>query len=357
MKRVFYIFTPGQLRRKDNTIFFIPYKDFEYQEDENYQDSILLTANIENEEIYPREKIVLPIQEIDAFSIMTEVSFNNKFIDFCTQNKIIIHFYNYFGYYSGTFYPRDYLISGKLLVNQVENYTNKKKRLKLARKFVEGATYNILKNLKYYNNRQVNLEEEIRLIENLTYDINNINEIADLMGTEGNIRKIYYSTFEKIIGKEFSILTRQYHPPTNPINALISYMNSLVYTSVISEIYRTQLNPTISYLHEPGERRFSLALDIAEIFKPIFADRIIFKIINNKQIQNNDFDKKLNGIYIKESARKTIVKEFDDKLKTIIKHKKLNREISYRRIIRLECYKIIKHILDEVEYEPFKIWW
>lgn len=356
MKRSFYIFTPGRLKRKENTIYFLPYKDFEFNSNE-YIDDELLFNDFDLDETDNKNKIVLPINEIDAFYIMTDVTLNSKFIYFCTQFNIPVHFFNFYGFYSGTFYPKEYLLSGKLLINQVKFYSNGSKRLNIAKLIVEGASYNIVKNLKYYNSRKVDLSSEISSIEQLMKDINSTFKIPELMGIEGNIRKIYYSTFDKIIGEEFSVLTRTFHPPNNPINALISFTNSLVYTAVISEIYRTQLNPTVSYLHEPGERRFSLALDIAEIFKPIFADRIIFKLLNNRQIQSNDFDSKFNGVYLKESARKLLVKEFDDKMKTIIKHKKIKKEVSYRRIIRLECYKLIKHLLEDTEYEPFKIWW
>lgn len=357
MKRIFYIFSPGQLKRKENTIFFIPFKDFEFNRDEFIDDELLFSTESEMEEIDPKNKIVLPIKEIDAFYIMTEVTLNTKFIDFCTQYKIPIHFFNYYGFYSGTYYPREFLLSGKLLINQVQFYSNSSQRLKIAKSFVTGAIYNIIKNLKYYNSRKIDLSSEILLIEDLSKNVDGSTQISELMGIEGNARKIYYSTFEKILGKEFALLTRKFHPPSNPINALVSFANSLVYTTVLSEIYKTQLNPTISYLHEPGERRFSLALDIAEIFKPIFADRIIFKLLNNKQIQSSDFDSHFNGVYLKESGRRTVVQEFDEKMKTVIKHKKINKEVSYRRIIRLECYKLIKHLLENQEYEPFKIWW
>jgi len=131
----------------------------------------------------------------------------------------------------------------------------------------------------------------------------------------------------------------------------------MVYTRVLAEIYKTQLNPTISYLHEPFERRFSLCLDIAEIFKPILADRLIFSMLNKKQITEKDFEEGLNFLYIKEKARKEITKEMDAKLQTVIKHKTLGKEVSYEYLIRLEIYKLIKYLLEDEEYEGFKIWW
>ena len=357
MKRQYYIFTPGKLRRKENTIFFIPFKTPEYQDDENIQDEILLSIDSDLEETLPANKIVLPIQDIDSFYIMTEASFNTKFLEFCSKHNITIHFFNRYGFYTGSYYPKEYLLSGSLLVKQVKYYSNNNKRLEIAKKFIEGAAFNLNKNLKYYNTRNKDLQGQIDTIESLALDIPTATSVEQLMGIEGNIRKVYYTGFEEILGNEFQLISRKYNPPSNPLNALISFSNMMVYTTVLSEIYRTQLNPTVSFLHEPGDRRFSLALDIAEIFKPLFADRLIFKMINNKQIQTKDFESQLNGYYLKESARKAFVQEYDEKLKTTIKHRKLQRDVSYRRIVRLECYKLIKHIIGDTEYEPFKIWW
>ena len=134
-------------------------------------------------------------------------------------------------------------------------------------------------------------------------------------------------------------------------------MNTIIYTRTLSEIYKTQLNPTISYLHEPSERRFSLCLDVSEIFKPILADRLIFSMLNKNQITEKDFEEGLNFLYIKENARKEITKEIDKRLQTTIKHRKLDREVSYEYLIRLELYKLIKYFTEDIPYEGFKIWW
>lgn len=357
MKRPYYIFTPGKLKRKENTVFFVPFKDFELQEDENLQNDILLSIDSDEKDTDSGNKKVMPINDIDSINIMTEASINSRFLDLCTKYNIPVHFYNYYGFYNGSYYPREYLLSGALIIQQSKHYTSKNKRLTIAKLFIKAASYNISKNLKYYNNRNRDLQAQVDTIEGLMASIDNAEQIDELMGIEGNIRKVYYTGFEEILGDEYKIFARKYNPPTNPINALISFANSLVYTTVLSEIYKTQLNPTISFLHQPGERRFSLALDIAEIFKPIYADRLIFKLINNKQITSKDFETSLNGCYLKTNGRKCLVREFDNKMTTTIKHRKLGREVSYRRIIRLECYKLIKHLIGDSDYEPFKIWW
>lgn len=330
MKQSYYLYNSGRLQRKDNTLEIV-YKD--------------------------GTKKSIPVERVDDIYVMTEFDFNTNLLNFLSQFGISVHFFNYYGFYTGTYYPKEALVSGKLLIKQVECYSNLSKRLKVAQAFIDAASYNIYRNLNYYNNRGKDVSLYMKEIEYLRRQIGLCRDVQELMGIEGNIRKVYYDSWNVIINQDIAFEKRVKNPPDNAINSLISYVNTIIYTRVLSEIYKTQLNPTISYLHEPSERRFSLCLDIAEIFKPIIADRLIFSMLNKKQITEKDFEEGLNFTYIKDSARKQITREIDLRLQTKIKHKKLDREVSYEYLIRLEVYKLIKHLLDEEEYEGFKMWW
>ena len=255
------------------------------------------------------------------------------------------------------YYPKESLVSGKLLVKQVEAYTNEEKRVTIAKALIDAASYNIYRNLTYYNNREKDLSSYMKEIDFFRKQIKLCKNVQEVMGIEGNIRKIYYDTWNIIINQDIAFEKRVKNPPDNAINSLISYVNTIIYTRCLSEIYKTQINPTISYLHEPSERRFSLCLDISEIFKPIIADRLIFSMLNKKQITEKDFEKNLNFLYIKENARKEITKQIDSKLQTTIMHKTLKREVSYEYLIRLEIYKLIKFLTEDIPYEGFKMWW
>jgi CRISPR-associated protein Cas1 len=249
--------------------------------------------------------------------------------------------------------PRDRNVSGELTVRQVEHYLDPELRFFMAFSFVEGAMFHMLRNLREY-------KDTLEFQEKIKEEIANASEsktINELMGCEGRARDAYYQAFNVIMKNGFSLEKREKRPPSNPVNALISFANSMIYSTVLSEIYHTQLNPTISYLHEPRERRYSLCLDIAEIFKPLIADPIIFKLVNNNMISIDDFEEDVGCCYMNESGRKKFLKEFDQKLTTTIKHRKLNRNVSYRTIIRLECYKLIKHLIGDDIYTPFKAWW
>lgn len=329
MSREFYIFQNCELKRKDNNISII-------------------TADIKKD---------IKSEVIDQIYLFGEVKLNTKFLNFASQKNIIIHIFNYYGYYSGSFYPRKDKISGKLLVNQVEHYIDYEKRLEIAKEFILAGASNIYRNLRYYNGRNNNLESEMKVIDTLINRIEYMDSIESLMGLEGNIRKNYYRSWNKIVKQDINFDRRIKRPPNNMTNSLISFLNSIFYTTVLSEIYKTQLDPTVSYLHEPGSKRFSLSLDISEVFKPLIIDRMIFSILNKNQIKESDFEKQSNFLSIKDSAKKKIIVEYEDRLKRTIRHKELARDVSYRYLIRLECYKLIKHLIGEKDYEGFRMWW
>jgi len=323
MAKTFYIFTSGELVRKENTL-------------------CLKTQN--------DEKRFIPVAEVEQIFMFGENTFNTKLLDFLSQNKIVLHFFNHYGYYTGSFYPREENLSGSLILKQVEHCQDMEKRLKIAKKFVEGAIHNLHRVLE-----KRGFSEEVEKMKQCESDVQNMNSVEDLMLLEAKARRIYYSTFEEITGWNFG--ERSIQPPQNPLNAMISFGNALLYSNILKEIYHTALHPAISYLHEPAERRFSLALDIAEIFKPIFVDRLIFRLIELKMIKEENFLRELNFAYLNDEGRKIFVKEFDGLLEETILHRNLRRKIKYRNLIRLELFKLVKHLLGEKEYSPLKVWW
>lgn len=334
MKKTYYLFNPGRLSRKDNTLKFTPV-------DENGQE---------------QKPKYIPVENIDQLYILGSIDANSAMYNFLGKNEIAVHFFDYYENYTGSFLSRDYLLSGKMIVSQVKAHNNNSKRLLIAQKFIEGASFNMLKNLKYYDNRGKDLQPLIEKIDELRKGIGDTKAIDELMGLEGNIRINYYDAFNLIIN-DFVMGTRTKQPPLNPVNALISFGNMMCYSQVLRSIHQTQLNPTVSFLHSPGERRYSLALDIAEIFKPILVDRVIFKVLNKRELQEKDFDIKLNKVIMKEAGKKKFIQAFENRLTETIMHRKLNKKVSYKHLIKLEVYKLQKDLLGIEEYKPLRMWW
>ncbi len=326
MPKDYYILGNGRLKREGNTVLFIKSNG---------------------------EKNFIPVEMIDKIHAFGEIDINTKALRFLNEHDIILNIYNYYGFYSGSFVPRRKKVSGYLTVHQVKSYLNFKERLYIARSFIEGSIFSMKRNIRKKLGKTEYLEN-IESDEEKLYDARSIEEI---MAVEGSVRKAYYNTFKDITRGKFSMERRTKRPPLDPINAMISFGNSLTYTTVLGEIYKTALDPSISFLHEPSEKRFSLSLDIAEIFKPLITDNVIFKLINNKMITSKDFDIDENFTFLNNSGKTKFIKEFENRLKSTISHRKLKRKVSYRYLIRLECYKLIKHIIGDDIYKPLKPWW
>jgi CRISPR-associated protein Cas1 len=324
MKEPLYINSNGILYRKQNTLKF--------------QNKDVDTA--------------IPIHAINEVNCYGKVSLRSGAISLLQKEKVIVNFFNTYGFYEGSLYPKIDLNSGVTVVKQALHYADNDKRCFIAKEMVNGMKHNMIKTLKYYKKKGKDLDYYINKLENEPLLDGNINRV---LSSEGRLWQYYYPSFD-LINKNFPIEQREFRPPKNEMNALISFGNSLLYTTTLSEIYHTYLHPSISFLHEPRERRFSLACDLADIFKPLIVSRTIFKLVNTNMINKKHFRKDV-GVYLNEKGREKFIQEYNNKLKTTIKHPNLNKKVSYRYLIRLEGYKLIKHILGDKTYESFKTWW
>lgn len=399
----YYVLSNGRVKREQNTLFI---------------------------EDAAGAKKPIPVEDVDCLYLFGEVDLNTKLLNFLSQKKIPLHVFNYYGFYAGSYYPREYLHSGYLLVQQVRHYSDPALRMALARETVRASAHSMLRNISYYAHRRGDQDKEpageigaepvqpapegpaasaIPADANLEIDIDNAlvaetlaeepvdplealggeaavtsgatrtapgslaqiqatiatlavqidaqDGVGALMGIEGKMRERYYAAWNSILNADWSFERRVRRPPDNEINALISFGNSVLYTVCVSEIYRTQLTPTISYLHEPGARRFSLALDLSELFKPLIVDRAIFRLVNTRQLQDTHFDKSLNGCLLTDNGKRLFLGALEERLSSTIKHRRLGRHVSYRHLIRLECYKLVRHLTDVEPYKAFRAWW
>ena len=326
--KILYITQPWKLSRKDNTLLF---------ENEN-------------------TKKVIPIIWIEQIYALAEITVNSKLLQYLSENKIPLHFFNYYGFYIWSYYPKESYVSWKLLIKQVEHYQNLSKRLKIAKAIVKWIWKNAVYMLRHYQKHWKDVSSFIKNIRNLVQSLENQKTINQVLSIEGGIWEIFYSSFKKFLPEEFTIQTRVKRPPDNAMNALISFANSVLYTYTLWKIYHTQLNPTISYLHEPFERRFSLALDIAEVFKFPLTFWVIFNLINRGSLKiHQHFEEKLNFAYLNAQWRKIFLKAWNEKIQQVYQHPKLKRKISLWSYIKLDLYKLIKHLLEEEEFIPFDL--
>lgn len=330
MSKDYFVFSTGRMKRQHNTFYFI--------DEEGRKKS-------------------LPIHQIDNFYLFGNLDMNTRFLQLLNQHHVSMHIFNYYGFYSGSFHPRQTKVSGFTVVQQSSHYLDLQRRLYIAKQLVKSASFHMKRNLRRYKQKE-GVQTIMDVIDEYEKSISNMNNISEVMGVEGMIRQNYYLAFNAFLDSNFAFDQRTKRPPTDPLNALLSFGNSLCYTKVLSEIYKTHLDPSISFLHEPSTKRFSLSLDIAEIFKPLIVDPVIFTLINKRQLNvKKDFEYIDDMVILSENGKKKFLAEWMKKLKTTIYHRQLKRKTSYQYFIRLECYKLIKHFIGDQKYKPLKAWW
>ena len=322
MMKTLYITRSGKLVRRQNTLVVIDKKGKRYS--------------------YPVENI----EDIHTFSHLTVTSATFKFL---SKRRIPLHFYDYYGNYIGTFHPKEYIVSGFTLVNQVKHYYTHPERLFLAKNILLGALKSMKKTLSDFH-------VEASKLELYKSPIENAKNIQQLMGAEGTLRNFYLSILDTLIeNPTFHLGKRSRRPPANYGNALMSYLNSVVYGTTLTQIYHTHLDPRVGYLHETGYRRFPLSLDIAEIFKPLIADRLLITLVNSGEIKKGHFIPGSKGILLSTYGKKRLLQNYDNLINQTFYHPRSRRKISLKRLIRMEVYRIEKHIIGDETYSPSTI--
>lgn len=292
----------------------------------------------------------LPVLNISEIIISSKVSLSSWAIDYLTKLGVIVHFIDSNGRYQGSFMPFNRKEAGSNTVLQALCYSDPKKRIEIANEIVKGIRYNMKRNMRYYNKDGL-LNQKLDAFDRIIPDRTSISE---LLGVEGKSWSIYYSTFDQAFKLNYHF-TREFYPPKDEINSLISYGNALLYSTSITSIAKVGLNPSISFLHEPSDRSFSLALDIADIFKPVIVERLVATLLNNHMLRSNFFEKRDEGIYLNTAGRKIFLEKYSEKMNTAIKISN-NRYIKYETLIEIECRNLLAHINGSGTYKAFRAW-
>jgi len=335
MKNIF-ILSIGKIIRKHNNLYFIT-KD--------------------------GQKKPIPMENIENIFVLNKVSFTYNAIKYIASRNILVHFFyenldKGLFYYMGTFYPNQRTKAGELIVKQVRAYESIETRAKIALEIVDATRYNFIKVLEKHKDKDI--KEELVELRNFNVKKEFESKLVDwkdamnlIRGLEASVWQLAYRAVDKIL-KYYKIDIRTRRPPRNEANAIISFVNSLLYAITLSEIHKTHLEPTISFLHELREKRFSLAPDLAEPFKPLITFRILIETINQGMIKDKHFVKGLNGILLNEYGKRIIIERFNRKLEQTIKLKNKGRK-SLKTLIRYQAYNLERAILDGRDFRAFRL--
>lgn len=299
-------------------------------------------------------KIGIPVTSINIINIYSHIKLNSDLLFFLNKNNVTINFFEPFsGNFFGDFNYTNNKNNAKVLQLQYTKIYNN--RFYYIKKLYNNLINNFVEFLKYYQ-KNLNYGKEItKIIKELKTYQKEIFDLKDelqiIMLFEAKIWNSFYSSIDFIIGNSgFVFDKRTKRPPENEVNSLISFCNTKLYSLITNIMRETQLDPRVGFLHELNGNRYSLSLDLAESFKILFTFKFIVNLINNKKILKSHFQ---NNFLLTQDGMSLLNQSYNNFLNETVFNEKLKRNISYKYFIKLECYKIIKHIFNDEEFDFF----
>ena len=302
-------------------------------------------------------KKYLPVEVTDSISAYSNITFSSDFFKFVNDHKVSVDIVDKYGNQVGMFIGSNCGTRGRTMIKQAELYLDHNRRLSIAKSLETAYLHNIFSNLKYYN-RRINsskIEDELSLEKHYLDKINGSTNIDELMLTEARFRGNYYSLFNEIIhDSDYEFVQRSKRPPKDPLNAMISFGNTVLYNRLATEISKTSLDIRIGLVHSTNNRSQTLNLDLADLFKPILIDRTIFTLINRRMLKiDRDFTEAENdGIYFSTIGKRIFLSEFNKKLYQ--KQNDNGTSKSYAIRLRDEVQKVYRMVMYGEKYKPYK---
>ena len=299
------------------------------------------------------EKHTIPVEVLDQLNVYNGVIVTDKVLQTCSEKGIRICFMNKYAEAIGYYVPSKY--KSDCIVKQCALYLDSTKRLSVAKSMELATIHNLRANIRYHIKHGKNLKEQELKLTKLMDEIKRKNKIESLMLIEARARELYYGCFNSFYSsKDFLFTKRTRRPPKDSINALMSFLNTLLYNTILRVIWKYSLDPKIGVIHSPLRRSFSLHLDLADIFKPIIVDRVMFSLINRNQLNKSHFqyEEEKEGVYLNIEGKRIVIEAFKKKLNSTITIK--NYSYTYEKLLEREVKHYQKMIMDDQKYKPYK---
>lgn len=179
--------------------------------------------------------------------------------------------------------------------------------------------------------------------------------VSELLGIEGEAASIYFSRFSRMLGSDtasgvynFSFARRNRRPPTDPINAMLSFVYAVLVRVMVTSLSATGLDPYMGLYHRPRHGRPALALDLMEPFRSVVGDSCVVQVVNNREIGQSDFVYSGSSCALRPRGRKALLRAFERRLEKITTHPLFGYRVSMRRLIDVQARLLARHFQGEV---------
>lgn len=307
--------------------------------------------------IAPRQKLEIPIREIDRILVFGNVQLTTQVMGTCLQEQIPVLFLSPSGQYRGHLWSLHPLHLDCEIV-QLTKHQDERFQLETSRAIIRGKLLNS-KQLLLRLNRKRKVAEVTRAAEGITADLESLERVTNLdtlRGYEGIGAARYFPAFGQLVTNlGFCFSKRVRHPPTDPVNALLSFGYTILLNNVLSSIIAEGLSPYFGNLHYGEARKTYLAFDLMEEFRSVVVDGLVLKSINGESLKSKDFEpaKNSEGIYLNAVARRRFLDQFEKRMNEEVSHPDLQSPVTYRQAILLQVRRYKRSLWHGTLYEPF----
>ena len=296
------------------------------------------------------DNVHIPVTDVRDIVACAEVDLNTAVVSLLNRHRINVHLLGYYGDYTGSLLTSETSTSGQTVLAQVELARDHERSRALARNIVESCAFNV--------RRVVDRALLARPLKVLHESVAAAETTEHLMGAEGTFRRSAWEVLDTKLPDWLQLGGRSRRPPKNAGNAFISYVNGITYARMLTAVRLTPLHSGVAFLHSSMERhRHSLVLDLSEVFKPLFAERLLLRMAKRNQLRPHHFDRDTHQAMLSEAGRKLLVQAVRDELAVTVAHRALGRPVSYDELLYLEALALTRHCLEGTPYKSFRIWW
>ncbi len=290
------------------------------------------------------KKQSIPAQTVEQVVLMGNPQITGDALTYALELGMPVHYLTYFGKYLGSALP-GYSRNGQLRLAQFQLHQDTEKRLELVKGIVMAKIHN-QRSVLYRHGQK---EDSLKLRKSQVKQQPTLDQVR---GIEGIAAKEYFSYWNQLLKYGWTFSGRKRRPPSDPVNALLSFAYGLLRVQVTAAVHVVGLDPYIGYLHEVHHGQPAMVLDLMEEFRPLVADSLVISIINNREIKQEEFTESLSAYRLSDESRKTFLQAFERKMNDEFKHPVFGYRCSYRRAIELQTRLLGRHLQEEVAYKP-----
>lgn len=289
------------------------------------------------------KKQSVPAQTVEQVVLMGNPQVTGDALTYALELGMPIHYLSGFGKYLGSALP-GHSRNGPLRLAQYAVYHDTERRLALVKAIVTAKIHNQHAVLYRHGMGDNPLKLRKKLVEQQT-------TLDQVRGIEGLTAREYFACWSSML-KQWTFVGRNRRPPTDPVNALLSFAYGLLRVQVTAGVHLAGLDPYIGYLHEVHHGQPAMVLDLMEEFRPLVSDNLVLSVLNNREIQPKDFNESLGAYRLSDDGRKQFLQAFERKMNDEFKHPVFAYRCSYRRAIELQARLLSRHLQEGVVYKP-----